>query len=62
MSDVQDSDFATSWWGHEWIDSLQRLSTAWQNRLPRGRDYAAKGHVISLSVTSGKVSASASHR
>jgi uncharacterized Zn finger protein len=44
-------------WGKRWIDSLERLATAWQSRLPRGRDYAQKGHVISLAVTAGKVSA-----
>lgn len=51
----------TSWngvaWGKRWIDSLERLATAWQSRLPRGRDYAQKGHVISLAVSPGKVSA-----
>ncbi len=44
-------------WGARWIDSLERLATAWQARLPRGRDYADKGHVISLSVTSGRIAA-----
>ncbi len=51
------SEFGGSWWGQRWIEALERLSTAWQNRLPRGRDYAKKGHVISLSVSSGKIAA-----
>ena len=51
------TQFGGSWWGQRWIEALERLSTAWQNRLPRGRDYAAKGHVISLRVTGGKISA-----
>lgn len=51
------SDFGGSWWGQRWIEALERLSTAWQNRLPRGRDYAKKGHVISLTVSSGKIAA-----
>lgn len=51
------TDFGGSWWGKRWIEALERLSTAWQNRLPRGRDYARKGHVISLSVSSGKIAA-----
>ena len=49
--------FGDSWWGKRWIEALERLSTAWQNRLPRGRDYAAKGHVISLSVADGRIQA-----
>ncbi|TVR04359.1 MAG: hypothetical protein EA398_02305 [Deltaproteobacteria bacterium] len=44
-------------WGGRWIQDLQRLSTAWQNRLPRGRDYAAKGHVLTLTVTAGRITA-----
>lgn len=46
-----------AWWGKRWIEDLERLSTAWQNRLPRGRDYANKGHVLTLSVASGRISA-----
>lgn len=46
-----------SWWGRRWVEALERLATAWQSRLPRGRDYAQKGHVISLAVASGRVSA-----
>lgn len=51
------TEFGGSWWGQRWIEALERLSTAWQNRLPRGRDYAKKGHVISLSVSPGKIAA-----
>ena len=51
------SDQFGSGWGKRWIDSLERLATAWQSRLPRGKDYADKGHVISLSVTSGRIAA-----
>ena len=51
------SEFGGSWWGERWIQSLEQLSTAWQNRLPRGRDYARKGHVIELSVSNGKIAA-----
>lgn len=57
MTDTANAELGRSWWGQEWINSLDRLSTAWQNRLPRGRDYAAKGHVISLSVSTGKITA-----
>ena len=51
------TEFGGSWWGKRWVEALERLSTAWQNRLPRGRDYASKGHVISLAVSGGKISA-----
>ena len=51
------AEFGGSWWGERWIQSLEQLSTAWQNRLPRGRDYARKGHVIELSVSAGKIAA-----
>ena len=54
---MSEQDFGGSWWGKRWIESLERLSTAWQNRLPRGRDYASKGHVISISVGTGKITA-----
>lgn len=46
-----------AWWGKRWIEDLERLSTAWQSRLPRGQDYANKGHVLSITVSSGKISA-----
>jgi uncharacterized Zn finger protein len=48
---------ASTPWGRRWIESLERLATAWQSRLPRGRDYADKGHVVSLSVTPGRIAA-----
>lgn len=51
------TEFGGSWWGERWIQSLEQLSTAWQNRLPRGRDYARKGHVIELAVSAGKIAA-----
>ncbi len=44
-------------WGRRWISGLERLATSWQSRLPRGRDYAQKGHVVSLAVTPGKITA-----
>ena len=42
-------------WGKEWIRSLENLNTSWQSRMPRGKEYAAKGHVISLAVEEGKI-------
>lgn len=54
---MTETRFGASWWGKRWIESLERLSTAWQSRLPRGRDYAEKGHVIAISVSSGRIDA-----
>jgi len=51
---THDQDRASTW-GRLWIAALERLATSWQSRLPRGRDYANKGHVISLTVNPGRV-------
>ena len=49
--------YGNTGWGTAWIAALERLSTAWQNRLPRGKDYAAKGHVLSVHVKAGRIEA-----
>ena len=49
--------YGNTGWGTAWITALERLSTAWQNRLPRGKDYAEKGHVMQLQVHAGKITA-----
>lgn len=49
--------YGNTGWGSAWIAALERLSTAWQNRLPRGKDYAEKGHVMHLQVHAGKITA-----
>ncbi len=49
--------FGTTWWGREWIASLERLGRRWSNRLPRGRSYARQGRVVDLEVGAGLVSA-----
>lgn len=49
--------YGNTGWGTAWIAALERLSTAWQNRLPRGKDYAEKGHVMQLQVHAGKITA-----
>ncbi len=49
--------FGATWWGREWIASLERLGRTWSNRLPRGRSYARQGRVVDLEVGAGTVSA-----
>ena len=49
--------FGDTWWGREWIASLERLGRTWSNRLPRGRSYARQGRVVDLAVGAGVVTA-----
>lgn len=49
--------FGLTWWGTRWIQSLEQLGAAYDNRLPRGRTYARKGTVHDLDVTRGRVTA-----
>lgn len=50
-------DQTTKGWGASWIEALERLATSWHNRLQRGETYAQRGHVLSLQVQPGKLSA-----
>lgn len=49
--------FGDTWWGREWIASLERLGRLWSNRLARGRTYARAGRVVDLEVGAGIVTA-----
>lgn len=49
--------FGLTWWGQQWVASLERLGATWENRLPRGRTYARKGTVHDLRLDRGEVSA-----
>jgi len=51
------SRFGATWWGREWILSLERLGRQWSNRLPRGRSYARQGRVVDLEVGAGVITA-----
>ncbi|WP_405800071.1 SWIM zinc finger family protein [Streptomyces sp. NBC_01506] len=51
-----DADFATSWWGNAWVESMED-SALDPARLGRGRAYAAGGHVDAITVTPGRVMA-----
>ncbi|MBP7149707.1 MAG: SWIM zinc finger family protein [Acidobacteria bacterium] len=46
-----------TWWGRRWIESLERLSWNYTNRLARGRTYARAGRAHDLVVAPGKVTA-----
>lgn len=46
-----------SGWGDRWIQAIEQLSTIWTKQMPRGKDYAAKGHVNKLDVRAGKITA-----
>jgi len=47
--------FGHSWWAREWVKALERFHE-W-NRLSRGRNYARKGQVLSIDISSGTVDA-----
>ncbi|MCP4899208.1 MAG: hypothetical protein GY906_19770 [bacterium] len=49
--------FGSTWWGREWIASLERLGRGWANRLPYGRSYARQGRVVDLEVGAGIITA-----
>ena len=42
-------------WGAQWTTAVEQLSTIWSKQMPRGKDYADKGHVTKLDVRSGKI-------
>jgi uncharacterized Zn finger protein len=46
-----------TWWGRRWIESLERLSSNYSNRIARGRTYARAGRVHDLEEAPGKATA-----
>jgi uncharacterized Zn finger protein len=48
--------FGQTWWGARWADVLDALVDP--NRLQRGRSYARNGHVLSLDIEPGIITAS----
>ncbi|OEU88708.1 hypothetical protein DB35_18995 [Streptomyces abyssalis] len=48
--------FAESWWGNAWVRALEDSSLD-AGRLSRGRTYARGGHVGTITVTPGRISA-----
>ena len=54
--------FGRTWWGAAWLQALEKLGSAYWNRLPRGRTYARKGAVLDIKIKNGKVEASVQGR
>ena len=49
------AQYGRTWWGEQWLQSLDRID--FSNRLPRGRSYANKGMVASVSINENMVQA-----
>src|SRR5436309_7367872 len=47
--------FGASWWGKRWIEVLESFHIG--ARLTRGRSYARRGQVLTLTVNPGRVTA-----
>jgi uncharacterized Zn finger protein len=47
----------STWWGRRWIEALEKMSSAYSNRLPRGRAYARAGRAHDFEVNAGYVTA-----
>jgi uncharacterized Zn finger protein len=48
-------EFATSWWGRRWIQTLESFQV--RSRLNRGRSYARRGQVLHLDIANHQVTA-----
>jgi len=48
-------EFATSWWGRRWIQTLESFQL--RSRLNRGRSYARRGQVLHLEIANQKATA-----
>lgn len=60
QTESQSSILARTWWGRQWVYSLEALGENWPNRLPRGRGYAQAGKVYDLVSAPGMVTAKVS--
>jgi uncharacterized Zn finger protein len=47
----------TTWWGLQWIEALERMSSSYGGRLARGKTYARAGRTHDLIVAPGLVTA-----
>jgi SNF2 family DNA or RNA helicase/uncharacterized Zn finger protein len=47
--------YGKTWWGQQWLNSLSKID--YSNRLPRGRAYANKGAVESVTIDGNEISA-----
>ena len=51
----QRGEFGSSWWAQRWQRAIEGMG--WGTRLERGRTYARNGSIVSLDISSGKVTA-----
>ncbi len=49
------NQYGKTWWGKKWLDSLSSID--YSNRLPRGRSYANRGFVESISIEGNLITA-----
>ena len=47
--------YGQTWWGTQWLNSLSQID--YDNRLPRGRNYANKGSVAKIEIQHGNIHA-----
>lgn len=52
---MKQTGFGRTWWGAQWLQALAHID--YQNRLPRGRSYAARGAVRNLVISGGTIAA-----
>ena len=50
------SKFGLTWWGKEWLRSLDNID--YENRIPRGRTYANTGKVVKIKIKDNIITAS----
>lgn len=46
------NEYGTTWWGRRWLNALSGID--YENRIPRGKDYADAGKVPSLRIDEEK--------
>ena len=49
---TQNNGYGTTWWGQRWLDALAGID--YENRIPRGKDYADSGKVRALKIDEEK--------
>lgn len=47
--------YGNTWWGAQWLNAFNHID--YSNRLPRGRSYANRGFVLSISIDGNRISA-----
>ncbi len=53
---IEGRAISKTFWGKAWCENLESYSD-YENRLPRGRNYARNGSVIDLQIAAGKITA-----